>query len=491
MLKNFLFISGKKRSRKLRHVQRYPGNAYFLLDDTDGDDESQWNVNRYRENDNDDIQQQQQQQQQESNPRFENLNRETTTTSSEAKWGTVKESYDDHVNYWETTTSWYWNTTPKQSYQKEITPTYRDISGSSFWQTSTNYPFWRENIETITTTNTTLPIAHTTVSTTTSASSIHEVASDVTEEFIWGRLFIVTPTSSSKLNQPLALPMKTCPHRFDAVTRAYNGRTYVFARDRVYQLWRHDNLHQKASFHINEMFPDGPRTVTVAYTNSRSGVTVLIEHQTVYRYRWNRKNKVFYVSDIIFYVSDIVTYNGRTYVFARDRVYQLWRHDNLHQKASFHINEMFPDGPRTVTVAYTNSRSGVTVLIEHQTVYRYRWNRKNKVFYLARKSPQTLTKKMPVYPRAGFQWIDGNQVLVEGDNFATYDAYWNVATFSGLTTNYFPQFPRDLIGLTYQNSSLFILYTASNSIQIYDTGKYRVIQEYPIQISEFVGCSDD
>uniref|UniRef100_A0A1I7VUY7 Secreted protein n=1 Tax=Loa loa TaxID=7209 RepID=A0A1I7VUY7_LOALO len=110
---------GKKRSRKLRHVQRYPGNAYFLLDDTDGDDESQWNVNRYRENDNDDIQQQQQQQQQESNPRFENLNRETTTTSSEAKWGTVKESYDDHVNYWETTTSWYWNTTPKQSYQKK------------------------------------------------------------------------------------------------------------------------------------------------------------------------------------------------------------------------------------------------------------------------------------------------------------------------------------------------------------------------------------
>lgn len=103
---------------------------------------------------------------------------------------------------------------------------------------------------------------------------------------------------------------------------------------------------------------------------------------------------------------------------------------------------MFPKGPRTVTVAYTNSRSGITVLIEHQTVYRYRWNRKDKVFYvslyinkmiclycqfnfkneianfghilqLARKSPQQLTKKMPVYPRAGFQWIDGNQVLVE------------------------------------------------------------------------------
>ncbi|KAL3984628.1 hypothetical protein ACH3XW_35315 [Acanthocheilonema viteae] len=371
---------GKRRSRKLRHVKRYPSNAYLLMDDSDGE-ELQWNVNRH-----DEVQQQQQQQeQQQQSNGFQNPDRETdvetTTLLMEAEWEAVKERYDSD-NYRRTS----------------ATQSYGDISTSNNWQTSTDYPFWQQSMETATTTTTTSSSTHITDLTTTTASLM---VPDATEDLIWGRLFIGTPTQSPKLHQPLALPMKTCPHRFDAVTRAFNGRTYVFARDRVYQLWRYDNLHQKASFLISEMFPAGPRTVTVAYTNSRSGVTVLIEHRTVYRYRWNRKNKVF---------------------------------------------------------------------------------------YLARKSPQQITKKMPVYPRAGFQWIDGNQVLIEGENFATYDAYWNVATFSGLMTNYFPQFPRDLIGSTYQNDTLFILYTASNKIQIYDTGKYRVIQEYPIQINEFIGC---
>lgn len=76
---------------------------------------------------------------------------------------------------------------------------------------------------------------------------------------------------------------------------AHNGRTYLFSRDRVYEVWRHDNLQQKASFYINEMFPKGPRTVSVAYTNTRSGVTVLIERTNVYRFRWNRDKKHFHV----------------------------------------------------------------------------------------------------------------------------------------------------------------------------------------------------
>uniref|UniRef100_A0A183HAK8 Bulb-type lectin domain-containing protein n=1 Tax=Onchocerca flexuosa TaxID=387005 RepID=A0A183HAK8_9BILA len=402
-----IFISGRKRLRKPRHVRRYPNNAYLLLDNND-DVESHWNVNRHRKTYSDEVQQERQRQQQQK--RREEANRfgnfdwesdvEATTILTGIEWETIKGQPYDDGNFWQTSASWYWDATT-ESYWKETTPTDWDSSTSNFWQTFNNsLPYWEQNIETATTTTTTTTssTAHTTSFTTTSAPLVHGKAADITEDLLWGRLFVVTPTPSLKLNQPLALPMKTCPHRFDAITRAFNGRIYIFARDRVYQIWRHDNLHQKASFFVNEMFPDGPRTVTVAYTNHRSGVTVLIEHQTVYRYRWNRKNK------------------------------------------------------------------------------------------LARKSPQILTKKMPVYPRAGFQWIDGNQVLVEGDNFATYDAYWNVATFSGLITNYFPQFPRDLIGLTYQNNTLIILYTASNKIQIYDTGKYRVIQEYPIQISEFVGC---
>ncbi|CAG9533130.1 unnamed protein product [Cercopithifilaria johnstoni] len=386
---------GKRRLRKLRNVQRYPNNAYLLLDDSDGE-ESRWDMNRHDEIQQQGQQQQQQRQQQKSNG-FQNhrweIEVETTTPLIKAEWETVKEPYDSD-NYWRTSTSRYWDTTT-QSYWKETSPKYWDIATSRYWQTTTNDPFWQQIVETGTTA---APTTYTTITPT----SVHEVASDTTEDLIWGQLFIVTPTPPApKLHQPLALPVEICPHRFDAVTRAFNGRTYVFARDRVYQLWRYDNLHQKASFLINEMFPDGPRTVTVAYTNSRSGITVLIEHQTVYRYRWNRKNKVF---------------------------------------------------------------------------------------YLARKSPQELTRKMPIYPRVGFQWVDGNQVIIDGEKFATYDAYWNVVTFTGLTANYFPQFPQDLIGLTYQNNTLFILYTASNKIQIYDTGKYRVIQEYPIQINEFVGC---
>ncbi|VDN55952.1 unnamed protein product [Dracunculus medinensis] len=163
---------------------------------------------------------------------------------------------------------------------------------------------------------------------------------------------------------------------------------------------------------------------------------------------------------------DAVTraHNGRTYLFSRDRVYQVWRKDNLHQRSSYHINDLFVDGPRTVTVAYTNLRSGVTILIEHSTVYRFRWNRKAKRFMIARKSPQPLHESAQLQPRVGFQWIDGNQILMESDKFITYDAYWNFPTFSGIASNYFPNLPRDIIGMAYQDGSSFLIYTASNKI---------------------------
>lgn len=44
------------------------------------------------------------------------------------------------------------------------------------------------------------------------------------------------------------------------------------------------------------MFPAGPRRVSAAFTNLRSAVTVLIERDTVYRFRWNKKTQRFYVS---------------------------------------------------------------------------------------------------------------------------------------------------------------------------------------------------
>lgn len=37
-----------------------------------------------------------------------------------------------------------------------------------------------------------------------------------------------------------------------------------------------------------------------------------------------------------------------------------------------------------------------------------------------------------------FQWSDGNMILTDGTQFSTYDPYWNVATFTGKTIDYFP-----------------------------------------------------
>ncbi|VDK79269.1 unnamed protein product [Anisakis simplex] len=100
---------------------------------------------------------------------------------------------------------------------------------------------------------------------------------------------------TTKSEALLALPITRCPPRFDAITQAHNGRTYLFSMDRVYEMWMHEGLQQKASYKIDELFVKGPRTVTVAYTNHRTGVTVLIEHTNVYRFRWNRKLKLFKV----------------------------------------------------------------------------------------------------------------------------------------------------------------------------------------------------
>uniref|UniRef100_A0A915CI92 Uncharacterized protein n=1 Tax=Parascaris univalens TaxID=6257 RepID=A0A915CI92_PARUN len=187
-------------------------------------------------------------------------------------------------------------------------------------------------------------------------------------------------------------------------------------------------------------------------------------------------------------------HNGRTYLFSRDRVYEVWRHDNLQQKTSFYINEMFPKGPRTVSVAYTNARSGVTVLIERTNVYRFRWNRDKKHFHLARKSPQQLSKDINFIPHIGFQWSDDNQVLMkcfQNNDFVIYDAYWNVPTFKGSKEDYFRNLPNDMIGMTLKTQTLLIVYTASNTVQVYDTKKHRIVQEYPIETNKLVGCINE
>uniref|UniRef100_A0A0N5C5X5 LysM domain-containing protein n=1 Tax=Strongyloides papillosus TaxID=174720 RepID=A0A0N5C5X5_STREA len=177
-----------------------------------------------------------------------------------------------------------------------------------------------------------------------------------------------------------------------------------------------------------------------------------------------------------------------TYAFAGDYVYQVWRDFGIPQKAAYKINDLFPGGPRTVNVALTNFRSGVMVLIERNKVYRYRYNKKSKRFYLGNKSPQQLTEKITFLPKIGLQWIDGNIVLFDHGKFATYDPYWNLSTFSADSEPYFPGMPKDIIGMVYKNPSTLLLYTKSNRLAIYDTTVYKVVEEFPIKVEEYVAC---
>ncbi|KJH49529.1 hypothetical protein DICVIV_04317 [Dictyocaulus viviparus] len=221
------------------------------------------------------------------------------------------------------------------------------------------------------------------------------------------------PTTTKKVVRPaVTLPVDVCPEKFDAITRGYNGRTYAFAGERVYQMWYDNDLPQKASYLITELFPDGPRFVSAALTNSRSGVTTLISHRTAYRFRWSRK------------------------------------HERFHASFNYH---------------------GAKALARHNT-------------------PQELPQNITITPQTAFEWMDGNQILLSDNKFVIYDAYWNMATFSGLTKRYFPKLPRDLLGIIYSGGNTMLMYTKRNTVKVYNVRKYRVLQEYPLKVSEYFGC---
>ena len=96
-------------------------------------------------------------------------------------------------------------------------------------------------------------------------------------------------------------------------------------------------------------------------------------------------------------------------------------------QASYLITDLFTGGPRTVTAALTNSRSGVTILISGRTAYRFRWNKKHKrfqvsseilfgkkpyEFQLAKNTPQEMPRNVTITPQTAFEWYDGNQVVM-------------------------------------------------------------------------------
>ncbi|KAI6216202.1 hypothetical protein M3Y99_01832400 [Aphelenchoides fujianensis] len=205
----------------------------------------------------------------------------------------------------------------------------------------------------------------------------------------------------------------------------------------------------------------------------------------------------------------LIATTGRTYIFAQNIVYQLWRQDGLQQKVAYEIRELFVGGPQRVNAAFTNLRSGVTVLISHRKIFRFRWSKKEKRFYLARNSPRDLNETVPFIPRLAFQWKDGQMVVSDGVRFSIYDPYWNVATFNGTikdvessshlsfiigNAQYFPNIPSDAIGLAHNGRTNFLLLTSKNgsrgsmAMSIYDMKRYKIVQEYPISINNYVAC---
>uniref|UniRef100_A0A914S1Z4 Uncharacterized protein n=1 Tax=Parascaris equorum TaxID=6256 RepID=A0A914S1Z4_PAREQ len=222
-----------------------------------------------------------------------------------------------------------------------------------------------------------------------------------------------------------------------------------------------------------------------------------------------------------------LAHNGRTYLFSRDRVYEVWRHDNLQQKTSFYINEMFPKGPRTVSVAYTNARSGVTVLIERTNVYRFRWNRDKKHFHIVQIGPAAIK-----YCQSG-QHVRFGDAPQQKDRMKDKNWFEVLAEVRRSKEDYFRNLPNDMIGMTLKTQTLLIVYTASNTVQacrstrgwnarnlqlvkksvtktdancaiallsliktielksVYDTKKHRIVQEYPIETNKLVGCINE
>ncbi|CAK5027675.1 unnamed protein product [Meloidogyne enterolobii] len=111
---------------------------------------------------------------------------------------------------------------------------------------------------------------------------------------------------------------------------------------------------------------------------------------------------------------DAVTegYNKRLYLFSGEIVYEVFRDIyGLQQRQAYLIRELFPNGPRQVTAVLSNQKNGITLLIAWRSVYRYRWNNKNKRFYMAKNSPRELPFNITFVPRIGFQWNRGHLIL--------------------------------------------------------------------------------
>ncbi|KAI3422412.1 hypothetical protein GPALN_012925 [Globodera pallida] len=189
---------------------------------------------------------------------------------------------------------------------------------------------------------------------------------------------------------------------------------------------------------------------------------------------------------------DAVTeaFNRHLYLFAGEMVYEVWRDfQGLQQRRAFALPEVFPDGPRRVNAAFTNRKSGVTILLDYRTVYRFRWDKSYKRFYMARRSPRQLPSQIDFFPRMGFQWKDGHLILSNNKKFVSFDPFWNLVTFSSDKANeYFPNVDKRVVGVAKHGKDAFLMITEDGKLQVYDMHEHKVNLEFPISLRHLLAC---
>ncbi|EFO18323.2 hypothetical protein LOAG_10173 [Loa loa] len=62
-------------------------------------------------------------------------------------------------------------------------------------------------------------------------------------------------------------------------------------------------------------------------------------------------------------------------------------------------------------------------------------------FVLQPNYPKKLPTALNFKPMGAFLWLEGSQILINGNHFATYDENWNRVTLQNDVINYFDNFP--------------------------------------------------
>uniref|UniRef100_A0A0K0FR91 Matrix metalloproteinase (inferred by orthology to a C. elegans protein) n=1 Tax=Strongyloides venezuelensis TaxID=75913 RepID=A0A0K0FR91_STRVS len=165
------------------------------------------------------------------------------------------------------------------------------------------------------------------------------------------------------------------------------------------------------------------------------------------------------------------------------------RNDYSNVKRTYSYTTMFPGGPSSVDAAVTNSRSGLTLLFSSNRVYAYEYSSSSNKFTLESGFPKRMPSDVMFIPSGALIWDDGHQLILSPNGqFAVYDENWNQATMSGMTRNYFGDFPKGVKGgfANSRSSSEMVLFTR-DSIYKYNSMSKRYSPS-SVPIGSYFSC---